>query len=50
MRLDEVRSPFTPTGHRRPRVIMELAREGMTMLIVTDEMGFARDIVDRVAF
>jgi polar amino acid transport system ATP-binding protein len=31
-------------------VIRELAREGMTMLIATHEMGFARDIADRVCF
>lgn len=31
-------------------VISELAREGMTMVIVTHEMGFARHVCDRVAF
>jgi polar amino acid transport system ATP-binding protein len=31
-------------------VIRELAAGGMTMLIATHEMGFARDIADRVAF
>jgi len=31
-------------------VIRELAAEGMTMLIATHEMGFARDIADRVCF
>jgi polar amino acid transport system ATP-binding protein len=32
------------------RVIRELAEGGMTMLIATHEMGFARDIADRVCF
>ena len=31
-------------------VIRQLARQGMTMLIVTHEMNFARDVADRVVF
>ncbi|MDR2654850.1 MAG: amino acid ABC transporter ATP-binding protein [Oscillospiraceae bacterium] len=31
-------------------VMKELANEGMTMVIVTHEMGFARDVSDRVIF
>ena len=31
-------------------VMKDLAREGMTMLVVTHEMGFARDVADRVIF
>jgi general L-amino acid transport system ATP-binding protein len=31
-------------------VMIELAREGMTMLCVTHEMGFARSVADRVIF
>src|SRR6187200_1681428 len=31
-------------------VIVELARQGMTMLCVTHEMGFARSVADRVIF
>ena len=31
-------------------VMIELAREGMTMLCVTHEMGFARTVADRVIF
>jgi polar amino acid transport system ATP-binding protein len=31
-------------------VIRELKDEGMTMLIATHEMGFARDIADSVCF
>ena len=31
-------------------VMKELAQEGMTMVIVTHEMGFAREVADRVAF
>jgi ABC-type polar amino acid transport system ATPase subunit len=30
--------------------IRELASEGMTMLIVTHEMGFARDVAHRIIF
>jgi general L-amino acid transport system ATP-binding protein len=31
-------------------VVVELAREGMTMIVVTHEMGFARTVADRVVF
>jgi ABC-type polar amino acid transport system ATPase subunit len=31
-------------------VMRELAREGMTMLVVTHEIGFAREASDRVVF
>ncbi len=31
-------------------VMKELAREGMTMVVVTHEMGFAREMADRVIF
>ena len=31
-------------------VMKELAREGMTMAVVTHEMGFAREVADRVIF
>ena len=31
-------------------VMKELAEEGMTMMIVTHEMGFAREVADRVIF
>jgi polar amino acid transport system ATP-binding protein len=30
-------------------LIGELANEGMTMVVVTHEMGFARNVADRVA-
>ncbi len=32
------------------RVMRQLASEGMTMVVVTHEMGFARDVADRVIF
>ncbi len=32
------------------QVMKELAAEGMTMIVVTHEMGFARDVADRVIF
>jgi polar amino acid transport system ATP-binding protein len=31
-------------------VMRELAHEGMTMLVVTHEMGFAREVADRMLF
>lgn len=31
-------------------VMRNLAREGMTMIVVTHEMGFAREVADRVVF
>ena len=31
-------------------VMKELAREGMTMVVVTHEMGFAREVGSRVLF
>ena len=32
------------------QVMRELAEGGMTMVVVTHEMGFARDVADRVVF
>lgn len=49
--LDEVTASLDPEMVREVLdVVLELAREGMTMLIVTHEMGFARAIADRVVF
>ena len=31
-------------------VMVELAEEGMTMIVVTHEMGFARTVADSIAF
>lgn len=31
-------------------VMKDLAKEGMTMIVVTHEMAFARDVADRVIF
>ena len=31
-------------------VMKDLAKEGMTMAVVTHEMGFAREVADRVLF
>ena len=31
-------------------VMKELARDGMTMVVVTHEMGFAKEVADRVLF
>jgi len=49
--LDEVTSALDPELVAEVlNVIRELAGGGMTMLIATHEMGFARDIADRVCF
>jgi polar amino acid transport system ATP-binding protein len=51
MLLDEVTSALDPELVAEVlNVIRALARSGMTMVIATHEMGFARDIADRVAF
>jgi polar amino acid transport system ATP-binding protein len=51
MLLDEVTSALDPELVAEVlRVIRELAEAGMTMLIATHEMGFARDIANRVCF
>jgi polar amino acid transport system ATP-binding protein len=49
--LDEVTSALDPELVAEVlNVIRELAAEGMTMVIATHEMGFARDIAHRIAF
>jgi polar amino acid transport system ATP-binding protein len=51
MLLDEVTSALDPELVAEVLdVIRELAQGGMTMLIATHEMGFARDIASRVCF
>ena len=51
MLLDEVTSALDPELVAEVlEVIRELAAGGMTMVIATHEMGFARDIADRVCF
>jgi polar amino acid transport system permease protein len=51
MLFDEVTSALDPelVGEVL-RVMRQLAAEGMTMVVVTHEMGFARDVADRVIF
>ena len=49
--LDEVTSALDPELVAEVlAVIRELAEEGMTMLIATHEMGFARDVASRICF
>ena len=49
--LDEVTSALDPELVAEVlEVIKELAAEGMTMLIATHEMTFARDVAHRVCF
>jgi len=51
MLFDEVTSALDPELIKEVLdVIRELADEGMTMIVVTHEMGFARDVGDRVVF
>ena len=51
MLLDEVTSALDPELVAEVLdVIRELAAGGMTMLIATHEMGFAKDIASRVCF
>jgi ABC-type polar amino acid transport system ATPase subunit len=49
MLFDEVTSALDPELIGEVlRVMRQLAAEGMTMVVVTHEMGFARDVADRV--
>jgi polar amino acid transport system ATP-binding protein len=51
MLFDEVTSALDPELVKDVLDVMrELAAEGMTMIVVTHEMGFARDVGDRVIF
>ena len=51
MLFDEPTSALDPEMVREVLdVMIELAKEGMTMLCVTHEMGFARKVADRVIF
>lgn len=51
MLFDEVTAALDPEMVREVlNVILELAEEGMTMIIVTHEMSFARAVADRVIF
>jgi len=51
MLFDEVTSALDPELVAEVlEVIRELAADGMTMLIATHEMGFARDVANRVCF
>lgn len=51
MLLDEITAALDPEMVREVlQVVLELAKTGMTMLIVTHEMEFARSVADRVIF
>ena len=51
MLFDEVTAALDPEIVREVLdVILNLAKEGQTMLIVTHEMGFARAVADRIVF
>jgi len=49
MLFDEATSALDPEViHEVLNVMRDLAREGMTMVVVTHEMGFAREVADRI--
>jgi polar amino acid transport system ATP-binding protein len=51
MLFDEPTSALDPEMVGEVLLVMRgLARDGMTMMCVTHEMGFARDVADRVLF
>ena len=51
MLFDEVTSALDPELVGEVLIVMrDLARDGMTMLVVTHEMQFAREVGDRVVF
>ena len=51
MLFDEPTSALDPEMVKEVLDVMkQLARSGMTMLVVTHEMGFAREVADRVLF
>jgi polar amino acid transport system ATP-binding protein len=51
MLFDEATSALDPEViHEVLNVMLALAREGMTMAVVTHEMGFAREVAGRVVF
>src|SRR5918998_540335 len=51
MLFDEPTSALDPEMIREVLDVMrQLARDGMTMIVVTQEMGFAREVCDRIVF
>jgi polar amino acid transport system ATP-binding protein len=51
MLFDEVTSALDPELVGEVLIVIrELAREGMTMILVTHEIPFARDVADRIIF
>ena len=51
MLFDEPTSALDPEMIREVLDVMrDLARKGMTMMVVTHEMGFAREVCDRIVF
>ncbi|MDO4637828.1 MAG: amino acid ABC transporter ATP-binding protein [Lautropia sp.] len=51
MLLDEITAALDPEMVREVLdVVLELARDGMSMMIVTHEMGFAQRVADRIVF
>ena len=45
-----IRNDYIPFPAKVLEVIRRLAKEGLTMLVVTHEMAFARDVANHVVF
>jgi polar amino acid transport system ATP-binding protein len=51
MLLDEITSALDPELVSEVlNIVRELARDGMTMLLATHEMGFAREVASKICF
>jgi polar amino acid transport system ATP-binding protein len=50
MLFDEITSALDPELVGEVKTLEEMAAEGMTMMLVTHEIGFARKVADRVVF
>ena len=50
MLLTSPRAPLTRDDQRVLEVMVRLAQQGMTMIVITHEMNFARRVADRVVF
>jgi polar amino acid transport system ATP-binding protein len=51
MLLDEITSALDPELVAEVlSIVRELARDGMTMLLATHEMGFAREVASKICF